>query len=452
MGSPAGLVELLGTASGGFYAPVRYFVQIISLVDLVGSSAVVADVNGDGRPDVVIPDDGVVGVFLNAGGLTRQATSVTLTSSQNPSLVVSPPTLTASVTPTGLTLQGSVTFYIDGQAVYVLLPAPGRQQPGEVDPSSQASCCPWQYSSPSLSIGTHSIVAIYSGDSNTQGSTSATFTQVVSPIATATTLSSSLNPSETGQTVTFTATIAATNYALAVNQGTVTFFDGSNVLGTVPVTLNTNNVTTAALGVSNLTAGTQSITASYSGGGNFGGSTSPPLQQVVNGNVNLVISSGGSSSATVAAGTTAQYSLTIGDAGFNGQTTVSCSGAPTGATCTVSPSNLMVSATTATPLTVSLTTARTSASLRRLRRMSGWVWAVFLFGFLALPHDTRRALLKSKLVLILLFPVLLVLSSCGGSSGPKTNPNGTPAGTYKILVQATSGSLTDSISLSLTVE
>ena len=79
MGSSAGLIELLGEASGGFYAPIRYFVQINSFSPL--GNVVVADLNGDGRPDVAIPDGNVVGVFLNAGGLSRQATSVTITSS-----------------------------------------------------------------------------------------------------------------------------------------------------------------------------------------------------------------------------------------------------------------------------------------------------------------------------------------------------------------------------------
>jgi len=86
MGSSAGLIELLGEASGGFYAPIRYFVQINSFSPV--GNVVVADLNRDGRPDVAIPDGNVVGVFLNACGLSRQTTSVTITSSANPSLVI----------------------------------------------------------------------------------------------------------------------------------------------------------------------------------------------------------------------------------------------------------------------------------------------------------------------------------------------------------------------------
>jgi Bacterial Ig-like domain (group 3)/FG-GAP-like repeat len=450
MGSSAGLIEILGGSPGTFYAPVRYFVQLDNFSPI--GNVAIADLNGDGRPDVAIAEGMVLAVFLNAGGTTRQATTVTITSSQNPSLVNAPPALTASVTPTGSTLQGTVTFYVDGQAVYVSSSS-GIPITGELNSSNQATCCNFNSTFNPLTVGTHSIVAIYSGDTITQGSTSATFTQTVSPLPTTTTLSSSPNPSQIGQSVTFTATITTTENT-GIFQGTVTFFEGSNALGTVPVVGDLRFGATATLSVSNLTVGTHSMTASYSGGGNFGTSTSSSLQQVVNGTMSLVVSKGDASSATVTAGSTAQYSLTIGGAGFAGQTTVTCGGAPTGATCSVTPSNLMVSATTPTTLNVSLTTtSRTSASLQRRLGTSGLVWAVILFGFIALPHKAPRLRFKTQLFLIPLFLAALAISSCGGGGGgTKINPDGTPAGTYNISVQAKSGSVTGSVSLTLTVQ
>src|ERR1700722_4507390 len=176
---------------------------------------------------------------------------------------------------------------------------------------------------------------------------------------------------------------------------------------------------TATLSVSNLAAGTHSISASYSGGGFHGASTSSALQQVVNGNMNLAIATGGSKSAIVMAGGTAQYSLTIGGSGFSGQTSMTCTGAPTGATCSLNPSNPMVSAAIPTLLNVSVsTTARTSGSLSRLSRVSPWMWAVVLFGFFTLPRGARET--RLKLLLILVFLVPLSLSSCGGN-GEKNN-------------------------------
>ena len=76
-----GLEELQGTGKGGFYAAVNYFVQG-ALYGLPG----VGDLNGDGRPDIVVATDvtETISVFLNAGGTSRSATAVQLTSSQNP--------------------------------------------------------------------------------------------------------------------------------------------------------------------------------------------------------------------------------------------------------------------------------------------------------------------------------------------------------------------------------
>ena len=56
--------------------------------------------------------------------------------------------------------------------------------------------------------GTNSITAVYGGDSNNSGSTSAPVNQFVSA-ATTTTLTCSPNPSAVGQAVMFTATVTS---------------------------------------------------------------------------------------------------------------------------------------------------------------------------------------------------------------------------------------------------
>ena len=85
-------------------------------------------------------------------------------------------------------------------------------------------------------------------------------------------LSSSPNPSSTGQAVRFTATVSG-----AAPTGTVTFFDGGTQLGTATLVGGTASVTTASL-----TAGSHSITARYSGDGNNAASNSAALVQTVN--------------------------------------------------------------------------------------------------------------------------------------------------------------------------
>ena len=85
------------------------------------------------------------------------------------------------------------------------------------------------------------------------------------------TLASSQNPSTPAASVTFTATLSAGA------TGTVTFMDGTTVLGTGTVSGSTANFSTTGL-----SAGTHSITAVYGGDANYNGVTSPALAQVVN--------------------------------------------------------------------------------------------------------------------------------------------------------------------------
>ena len=123
--------------------------------------------------------------------------------------------------------------------------------------------------------GTYSISAKYNGDNNNTGSTSSTLSQVVAA-ATTTALVSSLNPSLIGQAVTFTATVSSTA-GTPPNGETVTFKNGSALLGTAPLSGGVAFLTT-----SSLPAGIYTITATYSGDATFAPSTSPGLRQVVN--------------------------------------------------------------------------------------------------------------------------------------------------------------------------
>jgi uncharacterized repeat protein (TIGR01451 family) len=95
--------------------------------------------------------------------------------------------------------------------------------------------------------------------------------------STSTALSTSVNPSKWGQSVTFTATVTAPS--LGTPTGTVTFFDGGTSIGG-PVTLNGSGVATFATGT--LAVGSHSVTAVYNGSADHLTSTSPAVTQVVN--------------------------------------------------------------------------------------------------------------------------------------------------------------------------
>jgi len=88
---------------------------------------------------------------------------------------------------------------------------------------------------------------------------------------------SSVNPSLFGQGVTFTTTVAASISGSGQPTGSVTFGDGGAILGTAPLISGK-----ASLSTSKLAVATHSISANYSGDGNFNPHAAVPLIQTVN--------------------------------------------------------------------------------------------------------------------------------------------------------------------------
>jgi hypothetical protein len=133
-------------------------------------------------------------------------------------------------------------------------------------------------------IGAHTVSASYQGDANFSSSNGGLAGgQTVKQASTSTLLVSTPNPSQSGQTVTFTATVnvqgpGSTNVASPT--GIVTFFDGSSKIGQGTLST-TSGATSASFSTSTLTVSTHTITASYSGDGSFVGGTSAALTQTV---------------------------------------------------------------------------------------------------------------------------------------------------------------------------
>ena len=101
-------------------------------------------------------------------------------------------------------------------------------------------------------------------------------TASITPANSATVLFSSQNPSLQGSNVTFTATVTPAPFAATTLGGNVQFYTNGVALGS-PMAI-TNGV--ARLSTADLPVGTNSVTASYLGGGNFLGSSNS-LEQVV---------------------------------------------------------------------------------------------------------------------------------------------------------------------------
>jgi hypothetical protein len=133
-------------------------------------------------------------------------------------------------------------------------------------------------STSTLLTGLHEIQAIYTGDSAWAGATSQFIPQTVTSAITATTASSSVNPSVWGQPVTFTvaSTVAFPGTVPAVGQ--IQLFDNAVAVGN-PVTINNGVV---QITVPTLAPGTHNIIAQYVGNMSYSTSSSPALTQTVN--------------------------------------------------------------------------------------------------------------------------------------------------------------------------
>jgi hypothetical protein len=161
-------------------------------------------------------------------------------------------------------------------------------------------------------------------------------------------------------------------------------------------------------------------------------------------------------SASVAAGQSANYTVVLTpEGGFGKAVSLSCARAPASSTCSLP--TQPVSLASGNPTTISVTVATTAPSFLPPARRSPpaprtlllLLTILCLLILLALVAASER---RWKLLPLLAATLLLIAlwANCGGGGGGGGNP-GTPAGTYTLTVTGTSGSLTRTLNLTLTV-
>ena len=282
--------------------------------------------------------------------------------------------------------------------------------------------------------------------------TSFKFSNCVAGVATTTASTVSASQVNAGTSVTFTANVTPAS-GTATPTGTVTFTSGATVLG--PATLSGGNAT---ISTSSLAAGSYSFAATYSGDATFAGSTSATATSLTV--VDFTVTPP-QTSLTVTRGVGNTTSLTITPiplAGFNPTVTFACSGLPSEATCTFSPTSVTpngAAASTSVTINAKAPVAMLEPGFGRARVF----YAVFLpamIGFLFLSNNKKTRLAGSVRVLSLVG--ILALSTlwwtaCGGSKAP-SDP-GTPVGTSTVTVTATSSGtspITKQVAITLTVQ
>jgi len=233
----------------------------------------------------------------------KAPTTTTLAvSPASPSVFGQPVTFTATVTPND---NGGSVKFLDGASAI-----PGCSAQAVTGASHQATCV-----TGALSVGNHTISAVYSGDANYLASTSAGIPYTVNKAMTTTTLSA--NPagsSNFGQTVTFTALVAPVPPGAGLPTGLVAFSVDGTAVGSVPL----SGTSQASISTSSLSAGSHTIGAVYAGDGNFFGS-SATLSYLVTCTVNVTGTHAGAlevtSSTCIRAGATVTGAIDVHGAG-----------------------------------------------------------------------------------------------------------------------------------------
>jgi hypothetical protein len=210
---------------------------------------------------------------------------------------------------------------------------------------------------------------------------------------------------------------------------------------TCSTTLAVNAVCSVTLVYSPTTAGATSGTLT---------ATTSSLTQTANlsgTGIDFTLTPTGSTTATLASGTTANYPLLASSlTGLSGTIALNCTGAPANAICNVNPSTVALGGTT--PITVTVQTG-THAQLDPPH----FNIHIILYALLPAVLILRRRRLPHLCLLLCLF----TLTGCGpGRVNPIVIPPGasspTPSGTYNLTVTATSAGLTHTVALSLIVQ
>ncbi len=208
-------------------------------------------------------------VALVVNAAAPSATTTMLTASPNPAAAGATVTLTATVTSAEGTPIGSISF------------SDGTSSLGTATLVNGVA----SITTSTLTAGTtQTLTASYAGNSNFAASTSNTVSLVINAatgIATNTMLTATPNPATAAATVTLTATVKSSNTS-ETPTGSVTFYDGTTILGTSTLGAISTDTATAIYTTNSLAAGTtHSLSATYLGNTTFTTSSSSTVSLVV---------------------------------------------------------------------------------------------------------------------------------------------------------------------------
>jgi hypothetical protein len=382
-----------------------------------------------------------VAVAVNPGAPPAAVPNIALATSVNPARQLNPVTFTAHVTssaPSASSPGGTVVFKADGD-VLGSAPLLGTTAQLPVDALGQVVF---------PTAGLHNITATYGGDATFPPATSATLVEDIRSFTAARTatsvhLTAALFPNAPSQTFVLSATVVGVS-----NPPSKLIYRVNGAFLALAPQNSPNPVFFAPQ-----FQGTYTISAEYPGDAVLAPSTATTTLVVGNPNGDFSMDAS-PSSATIKAGQTATFTVTISPAnGMNSPVTFACSGLPAASSCTFSPATVTPSGSpVSTTLTVSTTAASSAAvPFAGLRPWSFTSWSLgIVFGFFVVGMNKGGKNARRYSAVFGIIALALLVVSCGGGS-PKPNPTtGTPPGAYSITVNATSGA-SHSAPLSITV-
>jgi hypothetical protein len=250
-----------------------------------------------------------------------------------------------------------------------------------------------------------------------------------------------------GANVVLTSTVSSTG---GTPTGTVTFFDGAAALSTLPLASGV-----AAFTTSTLAAGPHSITCSYSGSANFSASISSVVIETVSTPDFSVASSSGSAATQPGQPLNIPITLTP-QGGFTGQVTFSVTGLPPNSSAVFHPPVLTLGSGSSTD-TLTITTSPQFGYLSRnqtSRPIPLYAAALWfpLAGLALCGAGLARRRNRKFAILLLFFAVASAGAVLGGCASARPFQNsGTPAGTYQLLITASSANTSHATMITLTV-
>jgi hypothetical protein len=313
-----------------------------------------------------------------------------------------------------------------------------------------------------LNAGRQSLSVTFTPtDSADYNSVSGTVAIAVNQVGTTVSIAASSNESMLKTAVTFTATVSR---QAGTPTGTVNFQDGASMLGSGTLSAGISTFTT-----SSLAAGSHAITAVYSGDANNIASSSAALAQQI---VDFAVNPGDGSGVTqtVIPGGSASYTIAIAPTtgtAMPAAAILTVTGLPSGATATLTASSWtrltglswqLPANTALTDVTLTFGVPLQTATARRVekpdarsRTLPPLLWGILLLPFAARLRRARKRLGGTICLLLLLTAgaaAMTGLNGCGGGNGFFAQPQKS----YVVVVTVTTGSLSHSTNVMLTVQ